>query len=435
MSSVAAGKAHCDNRNEHCRPPMKWSWKLYYLIHLHSKHSHTATWVEPISSATTCETFCQRRNIFIWWFIDSAMSLCHLKSRGNFFKSILSTLSFLFFRWHRRFHLYVFIVVLSLAVLLSALLPFGLLFNRIHLVPERPSIAPIRAHFIEKQKQQQQLAYAWLDQFWKNSGNFSALISNQTHQSRFYEFIDLQNKRSNISSYHLFDKPKQMSSLNRPSSDGQIVISILYSQQDTDHLQGRFYVGQVLHHLLRHHRSRFIITLCENNNTDAKVSDAIDLIRRLVPVFVVNTISSESWLDLFEREKQAHLQCILANFQSFPGVNHLLLLQDDAEPIGDDFYDRLLSLIDTRFERQWPLKGPRQQPAFVKIYHPRWLIDYFHPSFYMIVQLIATSLFVTLILFTGVTLVQLIAEVGQCPWPLCDGSPVGRKVCTDDLLL
>ena len=341
------------------------------------------------------------------------MSLSHLRCRRNVFKPILSTLAFLFFRWHRRVHLYVFIVVLSLAALLSALQPFGILFNLIHLVPERPWIAPIRSHVIERQKQEQQLAYAWLDRLWKSPGNFSNLISNQTHQSRFFDSIDLQTNRSNISSYHLFDKPKQIPSLNRTATDGQIVISILYSQQDIDHQQGRFYIGQVLHHLLRHHQTRFIITLCENNNTAAKESVAIDLIRRLVPVFVVNTISSESWIDLFEREKQAHLQCILANFQSFPHVNHLLLLQDDAEPVDDDFYERLLSLIDTRFERQWPLKGSRQQPAFVKIYHPRWLIDYLHPSFYIIVQLIATSLFVTFVLFTAVTLVQSIAEVGQ----------------------
>ena len=84
---------------------------------------------------------------------------------------------------------------------------------------------------------------------------------------------------------------------------------------------------------------------------------------------------------MYEQEKQAHLQCIQANFQSFPNVDYFLLLQDDAQPIDKNFYYYLSSLIDNRIKQQWPLNSYRQQPAFIKIYHPRWLIDYLHLCF------------------------------------------------------
>jgi hypothetical protein len=211
-----------------------------------------------------------------------------------------------------------------------------------------------------------------------------------------------------IFTYKLLNKPKQISM----NTTDHIVISILYGRQDTDHREGKFYIGQVLYHLLKNYNSRFIITLCENNNTNEKISDDIELIRRLVPVFIVNSISN-SVINTFEREKQAHLQCILANFQSLPNINYLLLLQDDAEPIRKDFYSQLLSLIDYRIKLQWPLNSNRQQPAFIKIYHPRWLIGYVHPSFYMIVQLFATSLLLTSFFFACFYLYQIIIQVSK----------------------
>jgi hypothetical protein len=105
------------------------------------------------------------------------------------------------------------------------------------------------------------------------------------------------------------------------------------------------------------------------------------------------------------------LQCILANFQTFSHVNYLLLLQDDAQPIDDDFHVRFLSLVDNRIRKQWPLNGIRQQPAFIKVYHPRWLLDYLHPSVYIVVQLLATSVFLTSILFMIVHIVISMRQV------------------------
>jgi hypothetical protein len=345
----------------------------------------------------------------------SKMICSRLKYRRNFLQPILSNLSFILFRWHLRIHLYIFISVLFLASLISYYQSFGLLFNIKHIVPERPSIVPIRNNLINKQKQEQQQAYEWLDNLRKNSKNYSNIISNQTEQSRFYDFIHMKTTNSSASSYKLFNKPKQIPLNNQTNLNDQIVISILYSQQDTDHRDGKFYVGQVLYHLLKHYHSRFIITLCENNNTDNKVSDDIDLIRHLVPVFIINTFFSNQILDIYEQEKQAHLQCILANFQSFPNISYFLLLQDDAQPTNDDFYFRLLSLIDNRIKQLWPLDGHRQQPAFLKIYHPRWLIDYLHPSFYIIVQLLATSLILTYFSFVCFYLFQVLKQVCSIP--------------------
>ncbi|CAF3976243.1 unnamed protein product [Adineta steineri] len=338
------------------------------------------------------------------------MFLSRLKYRRNCIKTIISNLTYVLFRWHHRIHIYIFLIILFIASLASYYQPFGLLFNLKHIVPERPSIVPIRNNLINKQKQEQKQAYEWLDNLWKNSKNYSNIISNQTGRSHFYDFIHMKNSNSSLSSYQLFDRPKQILINNHSNVNDQIIISILYSQQDIDHRDGKFYVGQVLYQLLKNYHSRFIITLCENNNTNDKISSDIDLIRRLVPVFIVNTISSESTMDMYEKEKQAHLQCILANFQSFPNVNHLLLLQDDAEPIHDNFYQRFLSLIDDRIKQQWPSTGHRQQPAFVKIYHPRWLIDYLHPSFYIIIQLFATSLFLTSFSFICYYLFQIIKQ-------------------------
>jgi hypothetical protein len=337
------------------------------------------------------------------------MFVSRLKFRRNCIQSILFNIPFILFRWHHRIHLYIFIIILFIASLISYYQPFGLLFNLKHIVPERPSIIPIRNNLINKQKQEQRQAYEWLDNLWKNSKNYSHIISDQTEQSRFYDFIHIKTTNSSVSSYKLFDKPKLNNQTN--INNDKIIISILYSQQGTDHRDGKFYVGQVLYHLLKNYHSRFIITLCENNNTNTKISDEIDLIRRLVPVFLINTIYSEQMSDMYEQEKQAHLQCILANFQSFPNTNYFLLLQDDAQPTNEDFYHRLLSLIDNRIKQLWPLNGHRQHPAFLKIYHPRWLIDYLHPSFYLIVQLIATSLILTYFSFACFYLFQIIKQV------------------------
>ncbi|CAF0849243.1 unnamed protein product [Rotaria sp. Silwood1] len=334
----------------------------------------------------------------------------YFKYRRNYIKLIISSISFILFRWHQRIHLYIFIIVLFIASLISYHKPFALLYNLKYIRPETLSIIPIRNDLIDKQKQEQQQAYEWLDNLWKNSKNYSNIISNQTFQSRFYDFIQMKNNNSPLSSYTLFDKPKQILLNNHTNTNDHIVISILYSQQDTDRRDGKFYVGQVLYQLLKNYHSRFIITLCENGNINNQISDGIDLIRRLVPVFIINTIDSDQIIDMYEREKYAHLQCILANFQSFPNVNYFLLLQDDAQPIGDDFYHRFLSLIDYRIKQLWPLNGYRQQPAFLKIYHPRWLINYLHPSVYIIIQLIATSLLLTFFSFACFNLFQIIKQ-------------------------
>jgi hypothetical protein len=333
------------------------------------------------------------------------MFISRLKYRRNCVKPFVCNISFILFHWQQRIHLYICIIVLFLASLISYYQPFGLLYNINHIVPERPSILPIRNNLINKQKEEQREAYEWLENLWKNSKNFSDIISDETDQSRFYDFIQ-------INSYKLFDKPKQIPNNTHTNINDHIVISILYSQQDIDHHDGKFYVGQVLYHLLKNYHSRFIITLCENNNTNDQISDDIDLIRRLVPTFIINIIYPNQTINIYEQEKQAHLQCIQANFQSFPNVNYVLLLQDDAQPINDDFYIRFLSLIDYRIKQQWPLNGYRQQPAFLKIYHPRWLIDYLHPSLYIIIQLFATSLFVTFILFACFHLFQITKQVG-----------------------
>ncbi|CAF0770963.1 unnamed protein product [Rotaria sordida] len=338
------------------------------------------------------------------------MFLYYLKYRRNSIKSITSSVLFILFRWHQRIHLFIFITVLFIVSLISYYKPFGLLYNLKHIRPESLSTVPIRNDLINKQKQEQQQAYEWLNNFLKNSKYYSDIISNQTDQSRFYDFIQIKNINSTLSSYKLFDKPKQILFNNHTIINDHIIISILYSLQDADHRDGKFYVGQVLYQLLKNYHSRFIITLCENGNQSNKISDDIKLIRRLVPVFIINTIDSDEIIDIYEREKQAHLQCILANFQSFPNVNYFLLLQDDAQPIGDDFYLRFLSLIDYRIKQQWPSNGYRKQPAFLKIYHPRWLIGYLHPSFYIIVQLIATGLLLTFISFICFNLFQIIKQ-------------------------
>lgn len=341
------------------------------------------------------------------------MGLGRVKYRRSTMHTIGSALSFVLFRWHQRTHLYVYLVVLSVACLISYNQPFGLLFNWTHIVPETPAIIPVRNALISQQKQDQRQAYEWLDQVAKNAKDYPQLISNETGQSRFYDFLQTKASNSLPSLYHLFHTPLHTPTNPHAETDERIIISILYSQQDTSHREGKFYVGQVLHRLLKHHHSRFIITLCENNNTHEKVSDEIDLIRRLVPVFLVDTILPDGVFNIYEQEKQAHLQCILANFQSFANVKYLLLLQDDAEPAHDDFYDRFVSLIDDRIKHQWPEEGHRQQPAFVKIYHPRWLVDYLHPSVFIIVQLIATSLFLTSLLVIALHWFHKMADVSS----------------------
>ena len=284
-----------------------------------------------------------------------------------------------------RWHCSVALIVLSITLLVSYRLPYALLFNLKHLVFEYASTDSIRESIVNEQKQAQKVAIEWLE----NPQHYSDLISNHSHQFHSYDY--LQSSPTHLSAYTLLHQPKQFLS---KSTANHIVISILYSKQNSDHREGKFYLGQVVHKLLKNYQSRFLITLCENDNTNDNTSDGIELLRRLLPVFVIDT-QIKTNLNPFEREKQAHLQCILANFQSFANVSHLLLLQDDAEPISEHFYDQLSSLIDSRIKQQWPINGHRKQPAFIKLYHPRWLIGFLHPSFYSFTQLIGTSFLIT----------------------------------------
>jgi len=324
------------------------------------------------------------------------MVLYHLKSRRNILKQIVSTISFTRFHWHQYLHCYLIFIILFVVCLISYRQSSGFLFNLKYIIFEDSStVITARQNLINQQKQEQKIAYEWLENLFQNPQNYPNLISSQTNLSHFYNYLQLKNSNNNLSSsYTLLNKPKEFF-LN---STNHIVISILYSKHDSDHREGKFYIGQLLYHLLKNYHSRFLITLCENNNTNDQISDGIQLIRQLLPVFIVNS-QSNILTNTFEREKQAHLQCILANFQSFSNLNYLLLLQDDAEPIRQDFYYQLLSLIDYRIKQQWPLNGHRQQPGFIKIYHPKWLIGYLHPSLYIIIQLFSTSFLLTFICF------------------------------------
>ena len=313
-------------------------------------------------------------------------------------KTLRNSLIFAVFRWNQRFHLYLVILILSLASWFSYQQPFGLLFTVKHILPTNPVVLPKREQLIIQQKEKQRVTYEWLEQLRKNPNKYPLIISNKTQRSRFYDFMQNDTPVSNLSSYVIFNRPVQSEKTPIETIDEPVLVSILYSQQDTDYRQGKFYVGQVLQQLLKYYHRNFIVTLCENNNTAEHGSDTIEIIRQLVPVFIVNTVSSNSPINIYEQEKQAHVQCILANFQSFPRVNHFLLLQDDAEPVDEYFYDNLLFLIRSRFKNQWPPKGTRQQPGYVKIYHPKWLNGYFPPSVYNISQLLATTLFLLFVL-------------------------------------
>ncbi|CAF0806640.1 unnamed protein product [Rotaria sp. Silwood1] len=347
-----------------------------------------------------------------------------LKHRRNIFKYILSTISFILCRWNHRIHIYLFLITLCITSFISYRQPFSLLFQ------ESP-IESVRSNLINQHKKEQKLAFEWIENILKHPQNYSNFISNQTQQSKFYDYLQI--KTNLLSSYTLLNKPKQ-TLLNKQD---HIIISILYSKQDSDHREGKFYIGQILYHLLKNYHSRFVITLCENNNTNEQTSDSIELIRRLLPVFIINTLS-EFLINTYEREKQAYLQCLLANFQSFPNANYLLLLQDDAEPINKNFYNQLLSLIDNRIKQQWPLNGHRKQPAFIKIYHPRWLISYFHPSFYIIIQLIATSLFLTLVFFICFYSYQITIRkkynINQIQWQSYSRSSLNNHIFLSNLI-
>ncbi|CAF1532488.1 unnamed protein product [Didymodactylos carnosus] len=186
---------------------------------------------------------------------------------------------------------------------------------------------------------------------------------------------------------------------------GQYFVPTMFVSVGNNRHEGKFYIGQTLKTLLEQYDDpRIIVTVCEtshyNDGQQQPISDETKLIRKFVPLYIVHTqaIHTRSLnikLNEFEREKQAYLKCLKANFDLFPSVNYVLFLQDDAKPIEKFFLRTLLYLIDQRF-KQW-----KEKPAFLKIYHPRWLLDYLkHLSFYIIVQLFSMSLLLTFIIYT-----------------------------------
>ncbi|CAF1112727.1 unnamed protein product, partial [Didymodactylos carnosus] len=312
----------------------------------------------------------------------------------NFYSKLHYTL----FRWSKRFYIYTFLFTIIITAYVSYNIEFGVLYNLRHMKPETPSIINYRQKLISKQKKEQSDAYNWLQQLYEQSSTNKLFTNNQ---STFYNYINTSVSTS--SDYYLLNYNK--TTTTKVTQSDMIVITILYSSNGNDRQEGKFYIGQVLKTLLEQYDDpRIIVTICENSHYNDEqlqhIGDEIKLIRKLVPVYIVNaqaihTHSLNIELNEYEREKQAHLKCLKANFESFTSSDYVLLLQDDAKPIDKIFLNTLLYLIDQRF-KQW-----KEKPAFLKIYHPRWLIDYAkHPSVYIIVQLLAMSLLLTFIVYT-----------------------------------
>src|SRR5689334_5959177 len=136
------------------------------------------------------------------------MAIFRLKSRQN----ILKKISFILFHWQQCIHLYIFFIILSIACLISYRQPFGLLFHFKYIYLKKSPIDSTRENLLNQHKQEQKIAYQWLENLFKNPENYPNLISNQTHQSHFYNYLQLTNTNHDIfSSYTLLNKPKQFS--------------------------------------------------------------------------------------------------------------------------------------------------------------------------------------------------------------------------------
>ncbi|CAF4354310.1 unnamed protein product, partial [Rotaria sp. Silwood2] len=110
------------------------------------------------------------------------MFAIRLKYRRNPFKQILSIILFILFHWNHRIHIYLFFITLFTTSFISYRQPFSLLF-------QESSSESVRNNLINQHKEEQKNAFKWIENILKHPENHSNLISKQTQQSIFYDYL------------------------------------------------------------------------------------------------------------------------------------------------------------------------------------------------------------------------------------------------------
>ena len=152
------------------------------------------------------------------------------------------------------------------------------------------------------------------------------------------------------------------------------VVSVSRNRNSLDSYKPRYLTQTVasLHRALYESGYNASLFLCNVDSDPTTYDEAIAMKQYFSDVF--SRFSSARYTGdhhRLEKEKQDYAYCMQRSLDVVPGVNNILILEDDALPHKDMF-----PLLDHTITNRLSTQSSNDRTAYVKFFHPQWLIGY-----------------------------------------------------------
>lgn len=206
------------------------------------------------------------------------------------------------------------------------------------------------------------------------------------------------------------------------------IITVSRNRHEIDSYEPK-YLTQIVwkfHSLLvkwrqRNQRLRVQLSICNVDSMVASYDEAHKL-SKFVPVFSRFNNTHFSFVHTLEKEKQDYVFCMNKSMEINADADYVFLVEDDALPI-DDLFDVLQHVLLMHTERSFVCGEFRTKPsniAFVKFYHPEWLLSFISiqperlPELFSYAAILSTLLTVVYAITSGFTTTRNMVTVDTC---------------------
>ena len=145
-------------------------------------------------------------------------------------------------------------------------------------------------------------------------------------------------------------------------------------------------------------------------NVDGDVSsyDEANALSKFVPMFSRFNQSHVSLVHVLEKEKQDYVFCLNSSLNIHQEAGYVFLVEDDALP-GDSLFEVLQHILQRHIQRSYyrgEFRPKSSDIAYVKFFHPEWLLDFasFQPE--RIPELVAYTVILSTVLMAAVYIVS-----------------------------
>ena len=215
--------------------------------------------------------------------------------------------------------------------------------------------------------------------------NKTALKESMKHANS-HRIIQAENYFSSLNGSGLFDR--YMPSRSVAADHITVALSIITVSRNRHEIDSYEpnYLTQIVwkfHSLLvkwqqRNERLHVQLSICNVDSRAASYDEAHKL-SQFVPLFSRFNDTHFSFVHTLEKEKQDYLFCMNKSLEINADADYVFLVEDDALPT-DDIFDVLQHVLLMHTEQSFVRGEFRTKPsdiAFVKFYHPEWLLSFF----------------------------------------------------------